>query len=263
MEYTFTGQMSYMDDPITSETTEGFGLMFFNARWLDPAIGRFTQADSIVPGGVQGLDRYAYANNSPLVYIDPSGHDPNPWNPFQFNILILSFSLDLRVLGGVTISGNIIADKNTIFSDDRHGAITAKVSYSAGIQGVIDGRVTGYGTNESVESIVNNHVSTILDNGVIPVDALVCDGVCVGLGYEFDPSDPNWHGNTSVKYTLGGGEGGALAFDIAEAQDWILYDPKGSRQVKKQVPIHLSAYAKEAFNDAKIIVGRLKELLMK
>jgi RHS repeat-associated protein len=63
-----------MDDPITSGTTEGFGLMFFNARWLDPAIGRFAQADSIVPPGVQGLDRYAYANNSPLVYTDPSGH---------------------------------------------------------------------------------------------------------------------------------------------------------------------------------------------
>jgi RHS repeat-associated protein len=76
MEYTFTGQASYMDDPITSETTEGFGLMFFNARWLDPAIGRFTQADSIVPGGVQGLDRYAYVNNNPVRYTDPSGHTP-------------------------------------------------------------------------------------------------------------------------------------------------------------------------------------------
>jgi RHS repeat-associated protein len=65
-----------MDDPITSETTEGFGLMFFNARWLDPAIGRFTQADSIVPPGVQGYDHYAYANNNPLRYTDPDGHCP-------------------------------------------------------------------------------------------------------------------------------------------------------------------------------------------
>jgi hypothetical protein len=40
----------------------------------DPAIGRFAQADSIVPGGVQGLDRYAYVNNSPVRYTDPSGH---------------------------------------------------------------------------------------------------------------------------------------------------------------------------------------------
>jgi hypothetical protein len=32
------------------------------------------QADTIVPGGVQGLDRYAYVNNSPLNYVDSSGH---------------------------------------------------------------------------------------------------------------------------------------------------------------------------------------------
>ncbi len=65
-----------MDDPSTMSVTEGFGLMFYNARMYDPAIGRFTSADSIVPGGVQGLDRYAYVNNSPLNFSDPSGHVP-------------------------------------------------------------------------------------------------------------------------------------------------------------------------------------------
>jgi RHS repeat-associated protein len=63
--YTYTGQYSNMGD---------FGLMFYNARWYDPAIGRFAQADSIVPGGVQGYDRYAYVNNNPVRYNDPSGH---------------------------------------------------------------------------------------------------------------------------------------------------------------------------------------------
>jgi RHS repeat-associated protein len=71
--YSFTGQRSYMDDPSTSEM-EGFGLMDYNARMYDPALGRFTSADSIVPGGIQGLDRYAYVNNSPVMYTDPSGH---------------------------------------------------------------------------------------------------------------------------------------------------------------------------------------------
>ncbi|MEK6754354.1 MAG: RHS repeat-associated core domain-containing protein [Chloroflexota bacterium] len=54
----------------------GFGLYFYNARWMDPVLGRFVQADTIVPGGVQGLDRYAYVNNSPMNYVDPSGHTP-------------------------------------------------------------------------------------------------------------------------------------------------------------------------------------------
>jgi len=64
-KYTYTGQYSNVSD---------FGLMFYNARWYDPALGRFAQADSIVPGGVQGLDRYAYVNNSPINYTDPTGH---------------------------------------------------------------------------------------------------------------------------------------------------------------------------------------------
>jgi hypothetical protein len=48
--------------------------MFYRARFYDPSLGRFAQADSIVPGGVQGLDRYAYVNNNALRYTDPTGH---------------------------------------------------------------------------------------------------------------------------------------------------------------------------------------------
>jgi len=50
--------------------------MFYNARYYDPALGRFAQADTIVPGGFQGLDRYSYVNNNPLRYTDPAGHLP-------------------------------------------------------------------------------------------------------------------------------------------------------------------------------------------
>jgi RHS repeat-associated protein len=64
-KYQFTGQYSYASD---------FGLLFYNSRMYDPALGRFTSADTIVPGGVQGWDRYAYVNNSPINYPDPSGH---------------------------------------------------------------------------------------------------------------------------------------------------------------------------------------------
>ncbi|MEK6752891.1 MAG: RHS repeat-associated core domain-containing protein [Chloroflexota bacterium] len=53
-KYTFTGQYSYMDDPSTTTVTKGFGLMHYGARMYDPALGRFTSADTIVPGGVQG-----------------------------------------------------------------------------------------------------------------------------------------------------------------------------------------------------------------
>jgi len=63
-----------VDDPTTSGVTEGFGLMFYNARYYDPALGRFVSADSLIPGGAQGMDRFAYVNNSPVNFTDPSGH---------------------------------------------------------------------------------------------------------------------------------------------------------------------------------------------
>ena len=54
----------------------GIGLYFYGARYYDPAAGRFIQPDTNVPEsqGVQALDRYAYVNNSPVTYTDPSGH---------------------------------------------------------------------------------------------------------------------------------------------------------------------------------------------
>jgi RHS repeat-associated protein len=66
--YTYTGQYSY---------TANFGLMYYGVRFYDPSLNRWTQPDSIVPlatQGVQAFDRYAYSNNNPVTYIDPSGH---------------------------------------------------------------------------------------------------------------------------------------------------------------------------------------------
>jgi len=41
----------------------------------DPALGRFIQPDSIIPdpGSAKGFDRYAYVNNNPVNFNDPSG----------------------------------------------------------------------------------------------------------------------------------------------------------------------------------------------
>jgi len=53
------------------------GLYYYSARWYDPALARFAQADTLVPepGNPQALNRYAYVYNNPARYTDPSGHD--------------------------------------------------------------------------------------------------------------------------------------------------------------------------------------------
>jgi hypothetical protein len=45
-------------------------------------LGRWTQPDTVTPGGTQGLDRYHYAENNPVRYNDPSGHcSGDPYDP--------------------------------------------------------------------------------------------------------------------------------------------------------------------------------------
>jgi RHS repeat-associated protein len=54
----------------------GFGLMDYNARYYAPGLGRFISPDSLIPNpkSSQGFNRYRYARNNPLEYVDPSGH---------------------------------------------------------------------------------------------------------------------------------------------------------------------------------------------
>lgn len=51
-------------------------LYYYGARWYDRSLNRWNLPDPDVPEsqGVQALDRYAYVNNSPLNWVDPTGH---------------------------------------------------------------------------------------------------------------------------------------------------------------------------------------------
>lgn len=65
------------DRQFTGQRREsGLGLYDYNARFYDPLLGRFIQADTIVPDhrNPQLLNRYSYAGNNPIRYNDPDGH---------------------------------------------------------------------------------------------------------------------------------------------------------------------------------------------
>lgn len=84
-EYTAFGHTAFTDNssafPISNRYTsqvadDETGLYYYGARYYDPQLGRFIQADTIVPreANSQALNRYAYCDNNPLNEIDPSGH---------------------------------------------------------------------------------------------------------------------------------------------------------------------------------------------
>ena len=54
-------------------------LYYLMSRYYDPLTGRFINADSLEyldPESINGLNLYAYCYNNPIMYADPSGHDP-------------------------------------------------------------------------------------------------------------------------------------------------------------------------------------------
>lgn len=68
-----------VDQYFTGKTLDDeTGYYYYGARYYDPSLGRFLTADSITPdeANPQALNRYSYVYNSPLNYIDPSGHFP-------------------------------------------------------------------------------------------------------------------------------------------------------------------------------------------
>jgi RHS repeat-associated protein len=65
-KYRYTGQLAQAE----------LGLDYYVARWYDPALGHFTQADSTLSDVTNPVDydRYSYTRNNPVRYTDSSGH---------------------------------------------------------------------------------------------------------------------------------------------------------------------------------------------
>jgi len=60
----------------TGQRKDGTGLLYYGARYYDPARGQFLSADSVAPQkeNPQTRNRYSYVLDNPLKFIDPTGH---------------------------------------------------------------------------------------------------------------------------------------------------------------------------------------------
>ena len=67
------------DRTFTGQKSDATGLMYYNARYYDPALGTFISPDTLIPDSNRVIDhnRFAYARANPLRYSDPSGNIPS------------------------------------------------------------------------------------------------------------------------------------------------------------------------------------------
>jgi len=107
----------------SASASGGEGEYYSNARWYDPTLGRFLTEDP----ARDGINLFAYVNNNPLAYFDPTGlyfipvqpynlmNGPSPWSkPGVF----INGSKDPMNSFGCAIAGmsNIITDFNLMKS---------------------------------------------------------------------------------------------------------------------------------------------------
>ncbi len=208
-DYTFTGQYSYMDDPTTNGAREGFGLMFYNARWYDPALGRFAQADTIIPEqsqGTQAWDRYAYVNNNPVRYNDPTGHCP--WCVGAGVGLIVG-----GIVGGVTYAitnqGNI--DYGELALATGAGAVSGAL-IGSGI-GLVAGAVAASGSAVTIGA-----GAAAVATASSTATPLIAAGVASGVT-EIQYMADNPGGFESDPFVVNAGISGVTAFASAKTQD--------------------------------------------
>jgi RHS repeat-associated protein len=113
-ETRYTWGATPTDYRFTGQREEGaLGLYFYNARWYDPALGRFSQADSIIPNPYSPMDfdRYSYALNNPTRFADPSGHyyceTVSTWQHNDYHLYTSEQLLDEAISNyGVTLTEN-------------------------------------------------------------------------------------------------------------------------------------------------------------
>jgi RHS repeat-associated protein len=101
----------------------GTGLMDYKARFYSVALGRFIQPDSIIPNPAnpQAFNRFSYVYNRPIVFTDPSGHDP--WWCEGNELCMYDWFASNTTTGaddflnsyGVTTSGLTKRDKREVF----------------------------------------------------------------------------------------------------------------------------------------------------
>jgi RHS repeat-associated protein len=155
---------------------DGVGLIYMNARYYVPSLGRFASADTIVPNEVdpQAWNRYSYVRNNPLIYNDPSGHcwglasGMRDWNFLNYG----------TTCSNMDMAWNIVTHPNATWGE-RAGAgiyLAAEGLAHAGV--VAGGTVAAVGCVVATSGICGGVGATAAGAGGTVAGGACADGDC-------------------------------------------------------------------------------------
>jgi RHS repeat-associated protein len=166
--YAFSVSNRYTGQQLDEDT----GLYYYGARYYDPELARFIQADSTIPDPEfsQAYNRYAYVYNNPLKFSDPTGQ-------FPWAIAWAIVEATVEALPAIMISTMISASIACIAGANPKDAFLG--SLTAGLGGFLFGAIAGGALAAAV-------------TGGDPVQGAISGGVSAGvqitLGFSPAPS---------------------------------------------------------------------------
>ncbi|WP_026295136.1 RHS repeat-associated core domain-containing protein [Sediminispirochaeta bajacaliforniensis] len=197
----------------TGQHNDGNGIYYYGARYYDPYLGRFLQADSVL----DGLNRYAYCRNNPVVYTDPTGEAG--WLTFSIGPNGFSIGVNNGLFGGgINISWNdggsigLYGEIGPHAPDGFAATATAGVDYHFGngdVTGTIGGGAGYYtGTSGYIGLNVNstyNFTQNEYYGGSVGIGFGNSSGLSINAGFYWNwDGDFRYSGNTfsvGVGYT--------------------------------------------------------------
>ncbi|PBB27940.1 hypothetical protein CK227_02640 [Mesorhizobium sp. WSM4308] len=227
----FQTQKSYIGERFDPET----GLLYLNARYMDPVLGRFISPDDWDPTlpGV-GTNRYAYALNDPVNKGDPNGHaiDPNEGKAPLAN-----------EAGG----GNKVADSSANSKDMKATADKAANDLSdLGFKGKNKAAVGDHVVQDDFGDFGYEPVTA---GKLGPTSAPICGGACAAPG---DFGGPGYYAQDAVGMKMNA----PVPENLPAAPDFIVNSkgvampvPKGSAPVPQPFVNRSGATTGSAFVD--------------
>ncbi|MBX9784093.1 MAG: FG-GAP-like repeat-containing protein [Chitinophagaceae bacterium] len=191
------------------EHLPNFALINMNGRMYDPVQGRMLSADNFVPGtfSTQAFNRYSYAHNNPLTFIDPDGNHPAA-------VVIL-----IAAAKAAAISTTVYLATNFLFGDPDN--ITLRGTLTAAGMGALGGALGGTFSllGNSIGAFGQSLSYSMMQNvaSQIAVDIAFGNRVTFGsvagaaLGGLLDGSIPEFKGIPFKKYNFGAGVANAAA----------------------------------------------------